>query len=355
VALGGLTTLEIGGPARFFVEAGDGASVAGALGWAGERKIPAVILGGGSNVVVADRGMDGLVIRTGTRGLQFAQEGSSIRITVGAGESWDEVVERAVAKGLAGLECLSGIPGTVGATPIQNVGAYGQEVAEVIESVQVVDRRTLGTTRLTSEELGFGYRSSVLRSDPGRFVVLAVTYLLKPGGPATVRYPELARLLEARGPASPTLGQVRAAVLELRRSKSMVIDAADENRRSVGSFFVNPILDRQEVDEVERRAASLGVTEPVPLFPADLGGMKIPAAWLIERAGFRKGHTRGRVGISTRHSLALVNRGGATATELIVLAREIRDAVRDRFGIVLNPEPVFLGFAAANPLDEREE
>jgi UDP-N-acetylmuramate dehydrogenase len=270
-------------------------------------------------------------------------------VTAAAGEPWDGVVARCVAEGWAGLECLSGIPGTAGATPIQNVGAYGQDVAQTVESVRVLDRRTLEATSLAAPNLGFGYRRSALREQPDRFVVLAVSFRLRIADTARVAYPELERLL-AVGRQPPTLAAVREAVLELRRGKSMVLDADDPNRRSAGSFFVNPVLSPAELAAVRKRASAAGIADEVPTFAADGECLKIPAAWLIERAGFAKGHARGRVGISTRHSLALVNRGGATADELLALARDIAARVEQRFGIRLQPEPVFLGFPHADPL-----
>ena len=349
VALAPLTTLELGGAARYLVEAGDEETVGEALRWAGERRLPVAVLGGGSNVVVADAGVDGLVLRIGLRGVRVEVADGSVRLTAAAGEEWDELVARCVAEGWAGLECLSGIPGTAGATPLQNVGAYGQDVAETVERVRALDRRTGERVDLSPADLAFGYRSSALREQPGRWVVLAVSFRLRPGGAPTVAYPELERALAARR-QPPSLAAVREAVLELRRGKSMVLDAADPNRRSVGSFFVNPLLAPAELAALQERAAAAGIAGEMPTFAAVGGRRKVPAAWLIERAGFAKGHTSGRVGISSNHSLALINRGGATAAELVGLARAIAARVDELFGVRLRPEPVFLGFPEGDPL-----
>ena len=350
VALAPLTTLELGGPARYLAEAEDQGTIVDSLRWAAGLGLPVTVLGGGSNVVVADGGVDGLVLRIGLRGVAVERAGDTALVTAAAGEPWDELVARCVDEGWAGLECLSGIPGTAGATPIQNVGAYGQDVARTIERVRALDRRTYEATTLLPADLGFGYRSSALREQPERYVVVAVSFRLRVAGAATVAYPELGRVLAA-GRQPPSLAAVREAVLELRRGKSMVIDPHDPNRRSAGSFFVNPVLSPAELATVRERAAAAGIADEVPTFAADGDRCKIPAAWLIERAGFAKGQVNGRVGISTRHGLALVNRGGATADELLALARRIVARVDERFGVRLRPEPVFLGFAAGNPLD----
>jgi UDP-N-acetylmuramate dehydrogenase len=341
VPLAPLTTFELGGPAAHLTEATDDAAIAEALRWARERERPVAILGGGSNVVVADAGFDGLVIRIATRGreLQPLPDGT-VALTAAAGEPWDDLVADTVARGLAGLECLSGIPGLAGATPIQNVGAYGQEVAQAIRGVRVLDRETLAVTDLAASACAFGYRDSRFKREPDRFVVLAVTFALQPGGPPALRYPELAAALA--GAAAPTLADARAAVLALRAKKSMVIAPADPNRRSAGSFFMNPIVSVADADAVATRA---GVApDAMPRFPAGEGRVKLSAGWLIERAGFPRGTRRGPVGISTAHALALVNLGGARTAQLLGLAAEIQDAVRQRLGVELVREPVLLGF-----------
>jgi len=354
VPLAPLTTLELGGSARHLVEAADDDTVVEALRWGEARGLPALILGGGSNVVIADRGWDGLVVRVATRGRHFAASSATsdgtVALTAAAGEPWDDVVADTVARDLAGLECLSGIPGLVGATPIQNVGAYGQEVADTIRSVTVVERASQRTLELAPAACAFAYRDSAFKHDPDRFVVLAVTFALRPGGAPTLRYGELAETLA--GGAPPTLAQVRAAVLALRRKKSMVIVDGDPNRRSVGSFFTNPIVAEAEADAVAARAVALGAIarpDEMPRWPAGDGAVKLSAGWLIERAGIRKGQRRGAVGVSTAHALALVHLGGGSTAGLLELAREVRDAVHGRFAMTLLPEPTMIGVAWPPP------
>ncbi|WP_437729581.1 UDP-N-acetylmuramate dehydrogenase [Sorangium sp. So ce861] len=359
VPLAPLTTLGVGGPARFFAEAADDAAVVEAFRFAEARGVPLFVLGGGSNLLVADRGVDALVLRVRVRGVELAGgaeaagddgRGPRVLVRAGAGEGWDDLVARAVAEGWAGVECLSGIPGDVGATPIQNVGAYGQEVAETIAEVRAIDRATGAAVVLAGADCGFGYRDSRFkRAWRGRYVITAVTFALRPGGAATVRYPELQRALAAPpGGAPPPLAEVRRAVIALRRGKSMVLDPADENGRSAGSFFMNPTLEAGAAAGVLARIEAAGVLaagEAIPRYPAGEGRVKLSAAWLIERAGFAKGTRHGAAGISTRHTLALVNRGGATAAELLELARRVRRGVLDRFGVALTPEPDLVGFA----------
>jgi UDP-N-acetylmuramate dehydrogenase len=319
VELAELTTLRLGGPAASFVEARDEAELIEASRGA------ALIIAGGSNVVVADDGVPGPVVRIATRGV----ERDGARLTVAAGEDWDALVARCVAAGLQGFECLSGIPGSVGATPIQNVGAYGQDVAETVAGVRVFDRQTGAVETMSPAECGFGYRTSVFKYHDRR-VVLAVTFALREAtesGP--LRYAELARALDIPVGGTAPLADVREAVLTLRRGKGMVIDPADPDSVSAGSFFTNPLLET--------------APEGAPAWPEPDGRVKTSAAWLIERAGFHKGYGNGRVGISTKHTLALVNRGGATTAELMALAHAIAAGVQDRFGIALHPEPVLVG------------
>ncbi|MGK3999300.1 UDP-N-acetylmuramate dehydrogenase [Sorangium sp. So ce1024] len=364
VPLAPLTTLGVGGPARFYAEAADEAAVVEAFRFAEARGAPLFVLGGGSNLVVSDRGVDALVLRVRVRGIELAggrdagDDGRGPRVLVrsGAGEGWDDLVARAVAEGWAGVECLSGIPGDVGATPIQNVGAYGQEVAETIAEVRAVDRATGAVAVIAGADCGFGYRDSRFkRAWRGRYVITAVTFALRPGGAATVRYPELQRALAApAGGAAPPLDVVRGAVIALRRGKSMVLDPADENGRSAGSFFMNPTLEAGAAAAVIARIEAAGVLAPgeaIPQYPAGGGRVKLSAAWLIERAGFARGTRHGAAGISTRHTLALVNRGGATAAELLELARRVRRGVLDRFGVALTPEPDLVGFAPGEIAD----
>jgi UDP-N-acetylmuramate dehydrogenase len=341
VPLAELTTLELGGPAEYLVRAADRTTLIAALRWARARGLPVQVIGGGSNLVVADQGLAGLTVRVETRGVRRQRAGDAVELEVEAGEPWDALVATAVGDDLAGLECLSGIPGFTGATPIQNVGAYGQEVAQTITRVELLDRDSLEVVTRSRDECGFGYRTSAFKRTPDRFVVLSVSFALREHGPATIRYAELARAL----PATPSLQQARDAVLQLRRSKSMVIDPADENRRSAGSFFLNPVFSPERARAVAARAVAAGQLaseDALPTFAAE-GGVKVPAAWLIERAGFTKGHRVGAVGISSRHALALVHHGGGTSAELLALAKQIRDRVENVFGVRLEPEPVLLG------------
>jgi UDP-N-acetylmuramate dehydrogenase len=339
VPLAPFTTLELGGPARHFAEAGDAEAVGEALRWAEARQLPVAILGGGSNLVVSDAGFEGLVVRIAARGKRF--DPATGEVTAAAGEPWDQLVAEAVGRGLGGIECLSGIPGLVGATPIQNVGAYGQEVAETIRAVRVLERGTWQTRDLAPADCGFGYRDSAFKRDPGRFVVLAVTFALGPGAAPALRYRELAESLA--GHSAPTLGDARATVLALRAGKSMLLTAGDPNRRSAGSFFMNPIVDARQADEVTARAGTDGAR--MPRWPVGDGRIKLSAGWLIERAGVAKGMRRGPVGVSSAHALALVHHGGGTTTALIALAQEIAEAVHTRFGVRLIPEPTFVGVA----------
>jgi len=316
-----LTTLKLGGPADRLVEAGSEPELVEAA------KDAALLLAGGSNVVIADEGVRGTVVRIRTRGIAHERE----LLVVQAGEPWDGVVEYTVANGLQGFECLSGIPGSAGATPIQNVGAYGQEVAETVRWVRVYDRQTRQTRTLPASECGFDYRTSVFKYHDRR-VVLAVAFELQKSplsGP--LRYAELARTLDVPVGGRAPLHEVREAVLKLRRGKGMVIDPHDPDSVSAGSFFTNPILPAGEIPA------------EAPKWPEPDGRVKTSAAWLIERAGFGRGHGSGPAGISTKHTLALVNRGGATTAELVALAREIAGAVKARFGVDLHPEPVFVG------------
>jgi UDP-N-acetylmuramate dehydrogenase len=329
VDLRGWTTLHLGGPARAMTDVADAEELREALALAAERSWPVLVLGGGSNLVVSDAGWEGLVIRFTEASIDRVDEGDVAHLRVGAGLGWDALVGRTVRAGLAGLECTSGIPGLVGAAPIQNVGAYGQEVGEVIESVEVVDRTTGEERTLLRSECGFTYRHSRFKGTwRDRYVITAVRFALRIGGTPTLRYPELARQV---GDA-PTLETVREHVLRIRASKSMVLDPTDPNSRSVGSFFTNPIVAPETLAEVD-----------MPRWPTNDGRIKLSAAWLIEHAGFSKGEVHGGAGISQRHVLALVGRGGPT-NDLVALAARIRAGVRDRFGIVLEPEPVFVGF-----------
>jgi len=339
--LAAYTTLRLGGPARRVVEAGGAGEIVEAVRAADAAGEPVLLLGGGSNLVLADEGWPGVAVLLRSRGVAVERDADEVLHTVEAGEPWDDLVARTVADGLAGIECLSGIPGLSGATPVQNVGAYGQEVSETVRSVRVWDRVEGAVRDVPAAECGFAYRDSAFKHSD-RHVVLAVTFALRErtlSGP--VRYAELARALGVEVGEPAKLSDVRDAVLALRRSKGMVLDPDDHDTWSVGSFFTNPVLGDSETAAFERRLDP-GVT--APSWPAD-GGTKLSAAWLIERAGFGRGYGRGRVAVSSKHTLALTNRGGASTAELVALAREVRDGVRTRFGVTLVPEPLLVGVA----------
>lgn len=341
--LGSRTTMGVGGAARYLVDAQSEGDVLEALAWAKGRGVAVRVLGGGSNLVVADAGFDGLVIAVGLRGIATASErdGSDAELTAQGGEPWDNVVAYAVARGLAGLEGLSGIPGCAGATPIQNVGAYGQEVAETISSVRAIDRETGTAVELSAQDCRFAYRDSFFKSEaPERFVVTAVRFRLTARAPAPVRYPDLQRELERRQLPTPTLAELRDCVLAVRREKSMLLDPSDPNGRSCGSFFLNPIVSAADAERVRSVAGNIAV----PTYPQPDGRVKLAAGWLIEQSGFGKGLRDGNVGLSTKHALAIVAHEGATADEVARLSLRIREGVRARFGVELTPEPNFWGF-----------
>jgi UDP-N-acetylmuramate dehydrogenase len=344
VRLSELTTLRLGGPARGLIEAASADELIEAVSDADADGGPVLLVAGGSNLVIADQGFDGTAVRVSSRGIVERAGDGGARLEVAAGEVWDGVVARCVAEGLAGVECLSGIPGSAGATPIQNVGAYGQEVAQTIDSVRVYDRHHRSDREMTPAECGFAYRSSAFRHAE-RYVVLSITLRLERSQRARpIRYAELARTLNVEPGERPALHDAREAVLELRRSKGMVLDPLDPDSVSAGSFFVNPILAPDDFAALERRVAErLGDDARPPAWPEPDGRTKTSAAWLIERAGFHRGYGEGRVGVSRKHTLALVNRGGATTAELLSLARTLRDRVRDEFGVTLRPEPTLIG------------
>ncbi|MCT9931918.1 UDP-N-acetylmuramate dehydrogenase [Planotetraspora sp. A-T 1434] len=341
VRLGPYTTLRLGGPARAFAEARSQGELVEIVAEADRDGEPVLVLGGGSNLVVSDDGFDGLVVHVSSPGVEVSGEDGRVVVTAQAGEDWDALVARCVAEGWSGVECLSGIPGLVGSTPIQNVGAYGQDVSQTITGVRVYDRMTGETSDLTAAECGFAYRNSAFKEDPGRHVVLAVSYELERSelsGP--VAYKELAAALGVELGERAPLGDVREAVLELRRGKGMVLDPDDPDTRSAGSFFTNPILSAEEAAGLELRAPAY------PRWDMPGGSVKVPAAWLIENAGFPKGYERGAVRISTKHTLALTNPSGeASATELLALAREVRDGVEKKFGVLLVNEPIMVGIS----------
>ena len=348
VPLAPLTTLRLGGPARRLVEAATQDELVAIVRECDVAGEPVLVLAGGSNVVIADDGFDGTVVLVRTRGLRRRRAGERALVTAQAGESWDDLVALIVEDGLSGVECLSGIPGSAGATPIQNVGAYGQEVAATVVSVRVLDRRDGEVRDLAPDQCGFGYRTSVFRHAADH-VVLAVTFVLADSVLSEpLRYPELAHALGVEPGERAPLAATRDAVLDLRRGKAMVLDAADHDTWSAGSFFTNPVLDHAGAEGLQRRVAErLGEDTRAPAFADAAGAVKTSAAWLIEHSGFAKGDRRGAVGISTRHALALTNRGGATTRELLELAREIAAVVERDFGVALRPEPVLVGCAWA--------
>jgi UDP-N-acetylmuramate dehydrogenase len=347
VPLAPLTTLRIGGPARFFAEARSEDEMLAAFSFAEQHRLPLFILGGGSNALISDEGFPGLVLHVALKGVTLRDEGDEVIVTAQAGEDWDELVSQCVERDLAGVECLSGIPGSVGGTPIQNVGAYGQEVSETIASVRVFDRLAGQFAELSNEQCQFSYRASVFNATArDRYVVTAVAYALKPHGEPAIRYPDLKSFF-SNVLTKPTLRLTRKAVREIRARKAMLIAPDDPDCRSAGSFFKNPVITSDKfalIEEIARELNLIDGAERVPNFPAGDGKVKVPAAWLIERAGFHKGHSCGRVGISSKHTLAIVNRGGATAREVIGLMREIQERVAAKFGVPLTPEPVFVGF-----------
>lgn len=334
VSLSSLTTIGIGGPAAFFTEARSPADIINAVKWADRRKLRIFVLGGGSNVLVGDDGFDGLVIRIGCKGLTFRENGNSqVTAEVAAGESWDDFVEASVRRGLWGVECLSGIPGTAGGAPIQNIGAYGQDVSQTMISVKCLDLKSLQVRELTNRECAFEYRKSIFNSDQkGKFIVLSAAFKLSLADGRLSTYPELAGEIESRASGDLTPMLVRHAVLTVRKRKSMVIDNNDPNSRSLGSFFKNPIVPYEHFRNIKKAFGE------VPSFRVG-DGIKIPAAWLIEAAGFKKGHVAGRVGLSENHSLAIINRGGATFRDVVKFRDDIAEAVAEKFGIHLQMEP----------------
>jgi UDP-N-acetylmuramate dehydrogenase len=345
IPLAPLTTIKVGGRARYFVEAKDSGEVQEAVTFARSRTLPLFVLGGGSNLVIADSGWPGLVLKIAVGGIVQRggrDEEGKVIFDAGAGESWDKFVSRTVMARCAGVECLSGIPGSVGGTPVQNVGAYGQEVAETIVSVQVFDLRDREIRELCREACGFSYRSSIFNtSESGRFIVLGVSYALTPGGKPRIRYADLERHFAGRE-TTPDLAETREAVRHIRALKGMLIVAGDPDCLSAGSFFKNPVISPEQHEDLRKRAAAKGLT--LPSYPALEKSRKISAAWLVEHSGFARGYGFGQVGISSKHALAIVNRGGATAAEVLALKEQIEHRVEEIWGIRLEPEPVMVGF-----------
>ncbi|SDN16875.1 UDP-N-acetylmuramate dehydrogenase [Allokutzneria albata] len=351
VALADHTTLRLGGPAARFVNATTAAELVEVVRAADAAREPLLVLGGGSNLVIADSGFDGAVVRIGTSGRRIDRlSDGRVQLTVEAGEDWDEVVAHTVANDLGGLECLSGIPGLVGATPVQNVGAYGVEITDVLVSVDLLDRESGQVRMVPAAELGLAYRTSVLKGKDNAVVLRARFALTDGGKSAPIAYAELARTLGVQVGDRAPVRDVRDTVLELRRGKGMVLDPVDNDTWSAGSFFTNPIIgEGDEVLSVLERASARAGGGPVtmPTYPAGEGRVKLSAAWLIERAGFHKGYSArdGRVSLSTKHTLALTNRGSASTEDLLALAAEVRDGVDAAFGVRLHPEPVLVGCA----------
>jgi UDP-N-acetylmuramate dehydrogenase len=345
VPLAPLTTFRIGGPARFFVAATSANDVHLAVTFSESKNLPLFVLGGGSNLVVADSGWPGLVLKVAIPGIEQRSghdDEGRVLFDAGAGEAWDRFVSHAVMAKCAGVECLSGIPGSVGGTPVQNVGAYGQEVSETIESVEVLDLNDGQVRELCGEACGFTYRSSIFNTtERGRFIILRVTYALTPGGDAHLEFGDLKRHFEGRE-TLPNLAETREAVRHIRARKGMLIVAGDPDCQSAGSFFKNPVLSQQQHDDLQKRAAAKGIT--LPSYPALEKSRKVSAAWLVEKSGFARGYGFGHVGISSKHALALVNRGGATAADVLALKDQIQQRVEEIWGVHLEPEPVMVGF-----------
>jgi UDP-N-acetylmuramate dehydrogenase len=342
VPLAPLTTLKVGGPARYFLEAMSVAEVSEAVEFSRSRNLPLFVLGGGSNLVISDAGWPGLVLKIGITGINHRHGHDEVVFEVGAGEDWDKFVGMVVTHNIAGLECLSGIPGSVGATPVQNVGAYGEEVGNTIESVLVLDLRDRQLRELGKEECAFSYRTSIFNtSERGRYIILQVNYLLKHGGEAYIAYADLKKYF-AGWNKKPTLADTRDAVKKIRAGKGMLIVPGDDDCRSAGSFFKNPILSADEYERLTARAAAKNLQ--IPSYPALATQKKVSAAWLVEHSGFSKGYGNGSVGISRKHALAIVNRGNATAADVVAFKEDIQGRVEEIWGILLEPEPVFVGF-----------
>jgi UDP-N-acetylmuramate dehydrogenase len=342
IPLAPYTTFQIGGPARWFAEAVTEDDIAAGVAFARDRQLPLFVLGGGSNLLVADSGFPGLVLRIALRGMKLIASDGRTLLCAAAGEDWDGFVAYAVTADCAGVECLSGIPGTVGGTPVQNVGAYGQEVAQTIVTVRAFDRTSGCFQELPASRCGFAYRQSIFNTtERGRYIVSRVDFALHPHGAPAFTYGDLIKYFAARNVAAPSLAEVRDAVRSIRQQKGMLLVEGDADCRSAGSFFKNPVVPIALLDTL---AKTLAVEKSsIPAYPAQPGEVKLSAAWLIERAGFAKGYALGHAGISTRHTLALINRGGATAAEVIALRDQITATVAARFAVTLVPEPVWLG------------
>jgi len=344
IPLAPLTTFQVGGPARYFVEAHSEYEVSEAVAFAFARKLPLFVLGGGSNLVIADSGWAGLVLKVAMSGVEFEGDLQKMVFHASAGENWDDFVALAVSKNCCGIECLSGIPGTVGGTPVQNVGAYGQEVSETITRVVALEIATGQRVELKNADCGFSYRSSFFNSTRrDQYIVLEVSYLLHRNGEPRIEYADLKKFFAGRQ-GKPSLQQVRDAVRSIRQSKAMLLVQGDEDCRSAGSFFKNPLVSAAEADRIQALAETRAPGITMPRYPAAAGQVKLAAAWLVEQSGFNKGYSLGPVGISRKHTLAIVNRGGATAKDIVALKEQIEKKVFDIWGVSLQPEPVFVGF-----------
>jgi UDP-N-acetylmuramate dehydrogenase len=346
VPLAPYTTLGVGGPARFLIKAETEEQLVDAMDFARAHGHPVFVLGGGSNILISDSGFPGLVLKIELSGIQTPSEDWGT-MSVASGVKWDDFVQHCVSRNLAGIECLSGIPGTVGGAPIQNIGAYGEDVSEVILRVRAFDRNSHHITELSSADCQFAYRSSIFNTiRRNRYIIMSVDFALRTDGRPRIHYPDLQRRF-AGGTPIPKLGKVREAVMQIREAKAMVLRNNDPDSRSAGSFFRNPVLNSDLVSEVETKARAngqLGSSESIPRFPTAPGKEKVPAAWFIEHAGFHKGYAYGNAGISSKHALALINRGGATAQEILDLMHKIQARVQMLFGIDLHAEPEFVGF-----------
>jgi UDP-N-acetylmuramate dehydrogenase len=351
VPLAPLTTLQVGGSARYFAELRREDDVREAAQFAKTRELPLFVLGGGSNLVVADSGWLGLVLRIAIGGITSPNTsnpatndapGNAVLFSVGAGVNWDDFVAQAVVQNCAGVECLSGIPGSVGGTPVQNVGAYGQEVADTIESVRALDLKDDRIVVLPNPACGFRYRTSIFNTtERGRYIILRVNYRLKRGGAPSLKYADVQKYFAERK-TPPSFAETRNAVREIRRSKGMLIVPGDDDCRSAGSFFKNPVLSEAQFKDLAERAESKGLE--IPSYPALDAQRKVSAAWLVEHSGFSKGYAVGAAGISEKHALALINRGDAKASDIVGLKDAIQHGVQEAWGIQLEPEPVFVGF-----------
>lgn len=345
IPLAPLTTFKVGGPARYFIDAHSEHDVSEAVAFAFARKLPLFVLGGGSNLLISDSGWPGLVVKVSLAGVEFEGDLQKMLFHVAAGENWDSLVALAVSKNCGGIECLSGIPGSVGGTPVQNVGAYGQEVSATITHVRALEIATGAVLDLSNSDCGFSYRSSIFNSTRrNEFIVLEVSYRLSRNGEPRIEYSDVNNFFAAANLEKPTLQQVRDAVRSIRQTKAMLLVEGDEDCRSAGSFFKNPIVSGAEADRIQALAEKRAPGKTMPRYPASDGQVKLAAAWLVEQSGFLKGYSHGPVGISRKHTLAIVNRGGATAKHIVAFKDAIEKKVFDIWGVRLQPEPVFVGF-----------